>query len=63
MTLLANHPDAPEIRERLQRNIVLRRLAHQDFEDLAPTLAKLLGIRPLSFVDGRILTEALDPRN
>src|ERR1700750_1905414 len=39
MPLLANHADAPEIRERLQRNIVLRRLSHQHFEDLAPTLA------------------------
>ena len=39
MTLLANHPDANEIREKLQRNIVLRRLSHKDFEDLAPSLA------------------------
>ncbi|HEY6808718.1 MAG TPA: alkaline phosphatase family protein [Gemmatimonadales bacterium] len=34
-----------------------------DAVDIAPTLARLLGITPLSFVDGRVLTEALDPRN
>jgi arylsulfatase A-like enzyme len=34
-----------------------------DAVDIAPTLAKLLGISPLSFVDGRVLTEALDLRN
>ena len=39
MTLLAHHPDYTEIREKLHRNIVLRRLAHQDFEDLASDLA------------------------
>ena len=38
MTLLANHPDYIEIREKLQRNIVLRRLGHVDFEALAPQL-------------------------
>jgi len=39
MTLLANHPDAAYIRERLQKNIVLRRLGKDAFEELAATLA------------------------
>src|SRR5690349_9075146 len=38
MTLLANHPDAAEIRTRLQQNIVLRRLKKRDFDELAPSL-------------------------
>lgn len=39
MTLLANHPDAPFIRERLQHNIVLRRLDKDAFDELAASLA------------------------
>ena len=39
MTLLANHPQRSEIRERLRRNIVLRRLATEAFEDLEGQLA------------------------
>jgi CRP-like cAMP-binding protein len=39
MTLLANHPDAPFIRERLQQNIVLRRLGKEAFDELAGSLA------------------------
>jgi CRP-like cAMP-binding protein len=39
MTLLANHPDAPFIRERLQQNIVLRRLGKEAFDELAGLLA------------------------
>ena len=31
--------------------------------DIAPTLSVLLGISPLSLVDGRARTEALAPRN
>ncbi len=31
--------------------------------DIAPTLARLLGVAPLSLVDGRARTEALEPRN
>jgi len=31
--------------------------------DIAPTLARLLGISPLSLLDGRVLTEALAPGN
>jgi arylsulfatase A-like enzyme len=31
--------------------------------DIAPTLGRLLGITPLSLVDGRVLTDALAPRN
>lgn len=31
--------------------------------DIAPTLAQLLGVSPLSLIDGRPLTEALLPRN
>ena len=39
MTLLANHPDAAEIRERLKQNIVLRRLKKRAFEELEAHLA------------------------
>ena len=39
MTLLANHPDAPFIRERLQQNIVLRRLKKRAFDEIEPHLA------------------------
>jgi len=39
MTLLANHPDAAEIRERLQQNIVLRRLKKRAFDEIATSLA------------------------
>jgi CRP-like cAMP-binding protein len=39
MTLLVNHPLLPEIRERLQQNIVLRRLKKRAFEELEGTLA------------------------
>jgi signal-transduction protein with cAMP-binding, CBS, and nucleotidyltransferase domain len=39
MTLLANHPEAADIRERLHRNIVLRRLQKNDFEALEADLA------------------------
>ena len=39
MTLLANHPEAAEIRSRLQQNIVLRRLKKRAFDDLATALA------------------------
>src|SRR6186713_1408733 len=39
MTLLANHPDVAFIRERLQKNIVLRRLAKDAFDELALSLA------------------------
>jgi CRP-like cAMP-binding protein len=39
MTLLANHPQRSEIRERLHQNIVLRRLAPEAFEDLEGQLA------------------------
>ena len=39
MTLLVNHPQLPEIRERLQQNIVLRRLPQKAFEELEPVLA------------------------
>ena len=38
MTLLANHPQQSAIRERLHRNIVLRRLAESDFDELAGML-------------------------
>jgi len=38
MTLLANHPQQSAIRERLHRNIVLRRLADRDFDELASML-------------------------
>ena len=33
MTLLVNHPDADEIRERLKQNIVLRRLKKRAFRE------------------------------
>ena len=39
MTLLVNHPQRPEIRERLRQNIVLRRLAVEAFDELAGQLA------------------------
>src|SRR5687768_5538387 len=39
MTLLANHPDAAEIRERLHQNIVLRRLEKRAFDELTALLA------------------------
>jgi CRP-like cAMP-binding protein len=39
MTLLANHPEAPEIRARLRRNIVLRRVPDRAFDQLAGALA------------------------
>src|SRR5437868_11438162 len=39
MTLLANHPESAEIRERLLQNIVLRRLPKRAFDELAPNLA------------------------
>jgi CRP-like cAMP-binding protein len=39
MTLLVNHPQRPEIRERLRQNIVLRRLATEAFDELEGTLA------------------------
>jgi len=39
MTLLAKHPDVEEIRERLHRNIVLRRLPQHAFDQLADSLA------------------------
>jgi CRP-like cAMP-binding protein len=39
MTLLANHPDAEQIRERLRQNIVLRRLKKRAFDELESALA------------------------
>jgi CRP-like cAMP-binding protein len=39
MTLLANHPQRPAIRERLRQNIVLRRLSTEAFEELEGQLA------------------------
>ena len=39
MTLLVNHPDLAGIRERLRRNIVLRRLKTRPFEELEAALA------------------------
>ena len=39
MTLLVNHPQHPEIRERLRQNIVLRRLPPPAFEELEGQLA------------------------
>jgi len=39
MTLLANHPQRPAIRERLRQNIVLRRLSAEAFEELEGQLA------------------------
>ena len=38
MTLLVNHPEAPDIRERLHQNIVLRRLPAEAFARLADNL-------------------------
>ena len=38
MTLLVNHPDLTQIRERLQQNIVLRRLDKPAFDELAADL-------------------------
>ncbi len=31
--------------------------------DIAPTLGRLLGVTPLSLIDGRVLSDALAPRN
>jgi CRP-like cAMP-binding protein len=39
MTFLVNHPDVAEIRERLRKNIVLRRLDDRAFGSLEPILA------------------------
>ncbi len=39
MTLLVNHPQRSEIRERLQKNIVLRRLPTPAFDELEAALA------------------------
>jgi CRP-like cAMP-binding protein len=39
MTLLANHPQRPEIRDRLRQNIVLRRLSPEAFGELEALLA------------------------
>jgi CRP-like cAMP-binding protein len=39
MTLLVSHPQRKELRERLQQNIVLRRLKKRAFEELEPHLA------------------------
>ena len=39
MTLLVNHPQRKELRERLQQNIVLRRLKRRAFEEIEPNLA------------------------
>ena len=39
MTLLVNHPQRPEIRERLRQNIVLRRLTTKAFDELEVALA------------------------
>jgi CRP-like cAMP-binding protein len=39
MTLLVNHPDLAEIRELLQKNIVLRRLERPAFDELESVLA------------------------
>jgi CRP-like cAMP-binding protein len=39
MTLLVNHPDLVEIRELLQKNIVLRRLKKSAFDELESVLA------------------------
>jgi CRP-like cAMP-binding protein len=39
MTLLANHPEAAAIRERLHQNIMLRRLRREDFDALEADLA------------------------
>jgi arylsulfatase A-like enzyme len=37
--------------------------ARMNTVDIAPTLGALLGVSPLSLVDGRAHTEALEPRN
>jgi CRP-like cAMP-binding protein len=39
MTLLVNHPQRKELRERLQQNIVLRRLKKRAFDEIEPGLA------------------------
>jgi CRP-like cAMP-binding protein len=39
MTLLVNHPQRPEIRERLRQNIVLRRIPAQFFDELEAALS------------------------
>ena len=39
MTLLVNHPQRPEIRERLRQNIVLRRIPAQSFDELEAALS------------------------
>src|SRR6202521_6478290 len=39
MTLLVNHPQRSELRDRLQQNIVLRRLDPKAFEELEAALA------------------------
>jgi len=39
MTLLVNHPQRKELRERLQRNIVLRRLKKRAFDEIEQHLA------------------------
>ena len=39
MSLLVNHPQRKELRERLQQNIVLRRLKKRAFDELEPHLA------------------------
>ncbi len=39
MTLLVNHPDLAEIRERLHKNIVLRRMKPRAFDELEAILA------------------------
>ena len=39
MTLLVNHPQRPELRERLRQNIVLRRLGVEAFDELEGQLA------------------------
>jgi CRP-like cAMP-binding protein len=39
MTLLVNHPQRPELRERLQQNIVLRRIPTQAFDELEAALS------------------------
>ena len=42
-----------------KRGVYARRA---DAVDIAPTLAQLLGLSPLSIVDGRVLAECLEPR-
>ena len=41
----------------------LARLGKAEEVDIAPTLGRLLGVTPLSLIDGRALTDALAPRN